>query len=153
VWSFGHSPLELSDRNTRNIAYFLVFRMPNTWTWPEVDMYVDFKLNRATFQDIDWFGCYHLCLKQISIGIDDFFEILCNFETSFGTAGYCILLIRLSPIHWDCSLCLFKCWALSLISERSLLHCLSWHQTSKIGWTFIDPISFLDSSVLYLTYT
>jgi len=27
------------------------------------------------------------------------------------------------------------------------------HQTNRTGWTFIDPILFLASSFLYLTYT
>jgi len=41
-----------------------------------MNMYLD--LNLVTFQYIDGFGCYHFCLKQIWIGIDDF---LLNFGT------------------------------------------------------------------------
>jgi len=107
-------------------------------------------LNLTTFQYIDGFGCYHFCL--IRFGIDYF---LLNFFATFSSVLglHITVLIRVSQIHWNCLLCLFKCWVLSLTSETSLLHWLSCHQTSRIGWTFIDPIPFLDSSLLYLTYT
>ena len=41
------------------------FRMPNTWKWPETNMYLDLKL--ATFQYIDGFGCHHFCLTRIGL--------------------------------------------------------------------------------------
>jgi len=86
------------------------------------------------------------------MGIDDF---RFNFFTTFGwILGLQVtVLIRVYQIHWDCLSCRFKCWALSLTSEYRLLHCLSCHQPYRIGWTFIDPIPFRGSWLLYLTYT
>jgi len=59
--------------------YSIVFRMPNTWKWPELNMNLD--LNLATFQYIDGFRCYHFCLNRW-IGTDEF---LLNFFVIFGS--------------------------------------------------------------------
>jgi len=40
-----------------------------------------------------------------------------------------------------------------MTSETSLLYRLSCHQSYRIGLTFIDPIPFLDSSLLRPTYS
>jgi len=76
------------------------------------------------------------------------FEHLYNF----GSVLVLTELIRVSQIRWACLLCLFKCWALSMTNERSRLYSISCHQSYMNGFTFIDPIPFLDSSLLYQTY-
>ena len=70
------------------------FRMANTWRWPEMNMYLD--LNLVTFQYIDGFGCYHFCLKQIWIGIDDF---LLNFGT-FGPILWLQITVTFGSVLW-----------------------------------------------------
>ena len=81
--------------------------------------------------------------NQIWIGTDDIFlNFFATFDSVLGR--HVTVLIKVSQIHWDCLLCLFKCWALPLTSWRSLLHSLSCHQTYRIGWTlWINPIHFL----------
>jgi len=59
---------------TTQEIYFLVFRMPNTWKWPEMNMYLD--LNLATFQSVDGFGCYHFCLNRFGLELIIFFWTL-----------------------------------------------------------------------------
>ena len=99
-----------------------------------------------------WIWMLSVLLNQIWIGIGDF--LLIFFATFGSLLGLQVaVLIRVFQIHWDCLLCLFKYWALSLTSETSLCHCLSCHQTYRNGLTFIDPIPFLDSSLIYFTYT
>jgi len=65
---------------TREI-YFLVFRMPITWKWPEMNMYLD--LNLATFQYIDGFGCYHFCLNRFGSELIIFFWTLSQLLVQF----------------------------------------------------------------------
>ena len=126
---------------------FHAFLMPNKWKWPEMNMYLVLDLNLATFQYIDWFGCYHFCLTRFGLELMIFFSTSSQlFESVLGLQV--IVLIRVSQICLDCLLCLFKCWALSMTCETSVLHCLSCRQTYRIGWTFIDPILFLGSSFL-----
>jgi len=62
------------------------FRMPNTWKWPEMNMYLD--LNLATFQYIDGFGCCHFCLSRFGLELIIFFR------------NYSKLLVQ----FWDCRL-------------------------------------------------
>ena len=52
---------------TTQEIYFLVFRMPNTGKWPEMNMCLD--LDLATFQYIDGFGCYHFCLTRFGLDL------------------------------------------------------------------------------------
>jgi len=80
VWSFAHLPFKLFDNNTRNI-YFLVFCMPNTWKWSEMNMYLD--LNLAIFQYIDGFGCYHFCLNRFGLEMIFFFWTLSQLSVQF----------------------------------------------------------------------
>ena len=47
------------------------FRMLNTWKWPNMNIYL--YLNLATFQYIDGFGCYHICLNRIELELIIFF--------------------------------------------------------------------------------
>jgi len=90
-------------------------------------------------------------LNQIWIGIDYF---LLKFFTTFGSVLrlQVTALIRVSQIIWDCLLCLFKCWALSLTSETCLLHCLSsCHQTySWLDTYWSNPFSWL---IIVIPYT
>jgi len=70
------------------------FRMPNTWKWPEMNMYLD--LNLATFQYIDGFGCYHFFLNIFGLELINLFsfEILRNFLFSFGKTDFWNFLFR-----------------------------------------------------------
>ena len=79
---------------------FLVFHMPNTWKWPEMNMCLD--LNLATFQYIDGFGCYHICLNRFGL------ELIIFFWTSS----------QLSVQFWDYRLLQDR----RLTVERSHLH-------------------------------
>jgi len=47
--------------------YIPVFRMPNTWKWPGMSMYLDLDLNLATFQYVDGFGYFHFCLTRFGL--------------------------------------------------------------------------------------
>jgi len=70
--------------------YFLVFCMPNTWKWPEMNMYLDLDLNLATFQHIDGFGCYHFCLNRFGLELMIFFwtssQLSVNFRSPLSPA-------------------------------------------------------------------
>jgi len=97
------------------------------------------------------FRFYHFCLTRFGL------ELMIFFWTSS----------QLSIQFWNCRLlywqeflksveivfCVYLRWALSLTSETSLLYCVSSHQSYRIGLIFIDQIPFLDSSLLYSTYT
>jgi len=66
---------------TTQVIYFLAFRMPNTWKWPKMNMYVD--LNLARFQYIDGFGCYHFCLNRFGLELNIFFWTLSQISLQF----------------------------------------------------------------------
>jgi len=53
--------------------YIPVFLMPDTWIWPEMNMYLDLNLNLAAFQYIDGFRCYHFCLTIFGLELMIFF--------------------------------------------------------------------------------
>ena len=80
MWSFAHVLLEFFYHNTTQGIYFLVFHMPNTRKWPEMDMYLD--LNLATFQYIG-FGCYHFCLNRFGLELIIFFLTLLQLSVQF----------------------------------------------------------------------
>jgi len=124
-------------RNTRYIRYILVIGMTNNLKWREMNMYLVLDLNLATFQYTGGFGFNHFCLTRI--GIDD---TLLNFFVAFGAVlGVQVtLFIRVSQICWDCLFNVFKCWALSVTSETSLLHVLSFKLTELIGYSLIQSL-------------
>jgi len=67
-------------------------------------MYLDLKLNLATFQYIDGIGCYHFCLNRFGLKSMNLFERLRNFRFSFGTAGYLGLEVNTGfqpPTRWE----------------------------------------------------
>jgi len=66
--------------------YFLVFRLANTWKWPEMNMNLD--LNLVTNQSIDGFGGYNFWLTRFGL------ELMTFFWTSS----------QLSVQFWDCRL-------------------------------------------------
>jgi len=72
---------------TTQEKYFVVFRMPNTWKWPEMNMYLDLTLRHFNilmdldviifaWTDLDWNWLFS-------------FELYRNIRFSFGTTGYC----------------------------------------------------------------
>jgi len=61
--------------------YSLVFRMSNKCKWLEMNRYLVFDLNTATFQYIDGFGCYHFCLTRF--GLDWWYPL--NLFATFGS--------------------------------------------------------------------
>ena len=66
---------------TTQEIYFLVFRMPNAWKWPEMKMCLD--LNLATFQYIDRFGYYHFCMNKFGLDLIIFFWTLSQLSVQF----------------------------------------------------------------------
>ena len=66
---------------TTQKIYFLVFRMPNTWKWPKMNMYLD--LNLAAVQSIDGFGCYHFCLNRFGMELIIFFSTSSQISVEF----------------------------------------------------------------------
>ena len=66
---------------TTQEIYFLVFRMPNAWNWPEMNMFVD--LNLETFHNIDGFGCYHFCLNRFGLELIIVFWTLSQLSVQF----------------------------------------------------------------------
>jgi len=82
---------------TTQEIYFLVFRMPNAWKWPEMNMYLD--LNLATFHDIDGFGCYQFLLNRFGLELIIFFWTLSQLSVQFW--DYRLLQDR--KLRVDCS--------------------------------------------------
>jgi len=148
-------PLELFDRNIRNIL--LVFRIPNKWKWPEMKMFLELDLHLATFQYIDGFGCYHFCLKQIRIGIDDlrldFFATFAlnlglQITVTFGSVLGLQVLPRLQvnsglqlPAHWEPFVATtILCRPQSGVYNLLLLPATFFFIYMKYGWQWVRVI-------------
>jgi len=102
---------------------------------PEMNMHLDVDLNLDAFWYFDGLGYYNFCLPIFG---SDWIIRFCTSSQRSVQIGVCrfwywkIWFARVLPVHGDCTLGLFKCWALTMTFEKSLLFKESCHQSHKI---------------------
>ena len=100
--------------------------------WPNKNL----DLNIATFKHFDGGIFYNFWLTGFGFG----FELFCNFLINFETADCCTEVFGWAKFLNPSVLYIafFKCWALTMTSDRSLLSYASCHQNNRIDLNLLS---------------